>query len=365
MKLSSSVCLYYAVFYGLLVLTNLSAYIKNLQASMRLSLKPAAQVMLLYNVSQAECLVNGSRGVVTSFKAYNKDEFHTLCKRENDTSPPASLIAFYAVNEDTTTRTISLPLVQFTALGEESKPRPVAPVVWSYEQRYPDGQSMHLERVQVPLALAWAATVHKAQGLTLDYAAIDIEDSFVPGQAYVGLSRCRAPAGMQILGVAGRDGLERACKVDPTVLAFYRRLERERDGYTSADEEEELEEEAEEEDGLGLGETQSPYFSTARRIPPLGRLQVIDLSADDDNYCYSGLSAPIGREIGAGAGTGASRKRHRATPPSPEWGRPSPHYCPPPAKKKRPVTVIELDSDSDSDSELDLDLDLDDGADAG
>jgi len=77
-----------------------------------------------------------------------------------------------------------------------------------------------LERIQIPLALAWAATIHKAQGMTLDRAAIDIENSFAPGQAYVGLSRCRSPEGLQILGWGGKDALKKAIRCCEIVRRF-------------------------------------------------------------------------------------------------------------------------------------------------
>ena len=50
-----------------------------------------------------------------------------------------------------------------------------------------------------PLRAAWAITVHKSQGLTFEHAAIDLEGVFVPGQAYVALSRMTGPEGMILL----------------------------------------------------------------------------------------------------------------------------------------------------------------------
>ncbi len=66
---------------------------------------------------------------------------------------------------------------------------------------------------QIPLRLAWAITVHKSQGMSMDGAIMDLSEVFEYGQGYVALSRVRRLSGLHIIGLN-----EKAFKVHPEVL---------------------------------------------------------------------------------------------------------------------------------------------------
>lgn len=75
-----------------------------------------------------------------------------------------------------------------------------------------DGGKVLARINQIPLRLAWAITVHKSQGMTLDSAAVDLSQAFEYGQGYVALSRVRAISGLHLLGYN-----ERALHVHPDI----------------------------------------------------------------------------------------------------------------------------------------------------
>ena len=89
------------------------------------------------------------------------------------------------------------------------------PASWSIEE---NGRA--LARVsQLPLRLAWAITVHKSQGMSLDAAQVDLSKSFEYGMGYVALSRVRTLAGLKLAGMN-----EVALKVNPEILELDKKL---------------------------------------------------------------------------------------------------------------------------------------------
>ncbi len=86
---------------------------------------------------------------------------------------------------------------------------------WSIED---DGKVL-AQITQYPLRLAWAITIHKSQGMSLDAVEVDLSRAFEPGMGYVALSRVRTLAGLSILGMN-----EGALQVHPEVLEYDRHL---------------------------------------------------------------------------------------------------------------------------------------------
>ncbi len=122
-----------------------------------LSLKIGARVMFTKNDTVKHRFVNGTLGVVVGF---TKTDHCPIVKTNSDKSIFAE------------------------------------PMGWRLE----DGGRVLAEISQVPLRLAWAMTVHKSQGMSLDAAHMDLSGAFEYGQGYVALSRVRSLAGLSLAG---------------------------------------------------------------------------------------------------------------------------------------------------------------------
>lgn len=137
------------------------SYVESLQRSVlapaALKLKKGALVMAVKN-SLDRKYVNGSLGVVVDF------EPHT-----------------------------DYPIVEFRNGKEVS----MVPDTWELR----DGDKKRASISQIPLRLAWAITVHKSQGMTLDAARIDLRRAFVEGMGYVALSRVKNLQNLYLTGI--------------------------------------------------------------------------------------------------------------------------------------------------------------------
>jgi ATP-dependent DNA helicase PIF1 len=135
---------------------------RNCIAKETLVLKVGCQVMMLKNTYQKDGIINGSVGVVVDFTNSRK----------------------------------SYPVVRF----ENGKELVIKSDVWEITSYNKKTQCLETdaEMVQIPLNLAWAMTVHKSQGMTIDKAECDLANSFAEGQVYVALSRVRNLEGLYI-----------------------------------------------------------------------------------------------------------------------------------------------------------------------
>ncbi len=129
---------------------------KGCMAPERLVLKRGALVMFVKNNFEAG-YVNGTQGTVVDFDSYG------------------------------------MPVVRLFS-GEEI-------IVETQSWEITEDEKVKARIRQIPLRLAWAITIHKSQGMSLDAAEIDLRKSFVHGMGYVALSRVRSIDGLKLLGL--------------------------------------------------------------------------------------------------------------------------------------------------------------------
>jgi ATP-dependent exoDNAse (exonuclease V) alpha subunit len=97
------------------------------------------------------------------------------------------------------------------------------PKSWRIEELNEQGDEDTVASItQIPLRLAWAITVHKSQGMSLDEAVIDLSGAFEYGMGYVALSRVRSLKGIYLLGLN-----RKALEVNPEISEFDQDLRRE------------------------------------------------------------------------------------------------------------------------------------------
>ena len=176
-----------------------------------LVLKVGAKVMFIKNNSELG-VSNGTMGELIGFAAVKIDDSKdTSDDLIEDTAQDAEDATAKSVKDkgkkttkdkgsdkkppkDKKPTTQKMPVVRLNS-GREVIAEPEE---WIIEDETGDVLASYL---QVPLCLAWAITIHKSQGMTLEAAEIDLSRTFELGQGYVALSRLKSLAGLQLLGM--------------------------------------------------------------------------------------------------------------------------------------------------------------------
>ena len=180
--------------------------LSNCMAPPQITLKKGAQVMLIKNID--DTLVNGSIGKVvafmseTTFDYYHQaeddfQEFDGVGEEDEKLQQSRSKIRDMFSKENPSASTSQVwPLVRFQIADGSSRDLLCQRESWKIE--LPNGE-VQAARSQVPLILAWALSIHKAQGQTLERVKVDLGKIFEKGQAYVALSRATSQEGLQIM----------------------------------------------------------------------------------------------------------------------------------------------------------------------
>lgn len=147
----------------------------------KFSMKIGAQVILTHNWPE-KSLFNGACGVVVG---YAPSSFE-----------PRQEFPKFSAGVDGTYD--ACPRVRF-----QTKQGMVETVVPPHKYVVGNLDTGRLTRIALPLQLAWAITIHKAQGMTLERAEVDVSRAFSDGQVYTALSRLRSRQGLWIHGSIG------------------------------------------------------------------------------------------------------------------------------------------------------------------
>ena len=186
-----------------------------------IQLKKGAQVMLIKNMEDS--LVNGSIGKVVAFmtedyfEIYNKHFTPGATGSDDEWAQEArKKLKAMGYNEGAGSVARKWPLVSFLQPDGTERQLLCQPETWKVE--LPNGE-VQAQRQQVPLILAWALSIHKAQGQTLQRVKVDLGRVFEKGQAYVALSRAVSQEGLQVTRFEPRKVM-----VHPKVVEFYSNL---------------------------------------------------------------------------------------------------------------------------------------------
>ncbi|OXG73905.1 ATP-dependent DNA helicase PIF1 [Cryptococcus neoformans MW-RSA36] len=178
--------------------------LSNFMAPKVIELKEHAQVMLVKNLD--ETLVNGSMGKVIGFTYKNMFQCDDMGKWTPDADlkeleeedKMKSLAVRQALRDKYQAKGANpLPVVRFKVPGGGT--RDVLMEMDVFKAELPNGE-VQASRSQLPLILAWAMSIHKSQGQTLDRGRVDLGKVFEKGQAYVALSRATSLEGLQVTG---------------------------------------------------------------------------------------------------------------------------------------------------------------------
>ncbi|EKG20445.1 ATPase AAA+ type core [Macrophomina phaseolina MS6] len=200
-------------------------FLQNCMAPEAIQLKKGAQVMLIKNMD--ETLVNGSLGRVIGFMneamfdSYQQNEEQYLGTAAADTDDPEERMLLEQKRRARITDLLNsgpqlYPVVRFTL--PDGTMRDLLCQRESWKNELPNGEVI-ASRSQVPLILAWALSIHKAQGQTLERVKVDLGKVFEKGQAYVALSRATSMAGLQVLNFDPRKVV-----AHDKVRSFYEKL---------------------------------------------------------------------------------------------------------------------------------------------
>lgn len=171
---------------------------KTVRTQDELILKVGAKVMFIKNNTELN-VSNGTMGELIGFAAVKVDEetakSDALIVMDNEDKASADTVAKKKEKSKTKKYApVKMPVVRLNS-GREVIAEPEE---WIIED---EAGEVLASYSQVPLCLAWAITIHKSQGMTLDAAEIDLSRTFELGQGYVALSRLKSLAGLQLLGM--------------------------------------------------------------------------------------------------------------------------------------------------------------------